>query len=84
MENRKYTKSGLVFEFLKGSTHYFVISIMAAIIVTGVDMISPQLIRITVDSVLGDEQCLRIFAMVILMQQWKKLRKRLKAFQLME
>lgn len=55
MENRKYTKSGLVFEFLKGSTHYFVISILTAIIVTGLDMISPQLIRITVDSVLGEE-----------------------------
>ncbi len=53
MESKKYTKPGLVFEFLKGSTHFFVISILSAIMVTGLDMISPQLIRLTVDSVLG-------------------------------
>lgn len=53
MESKKYTKPGLVFEFLKGSTHFFIISILSAIMVTGLDMISPQLIRLTVDSVLG-------------------------------
>ncbi len=53
MKTKKYTKPGLVLEFLKGSTHFFIISILSAIMVTGLDMISPQLIRLTVDSVLG-------------------------------
>lgn len=54
-QNRKekYTKVSLVIEFLKGNLHYFVISILSALIVTGLDMISPQLIRTTVDSIIG-------------------------------
>lgn len=54
-QNRKekYTKVSLVIEFLKGNFHYFVISILSALIVTGLDMISPQLIRTTVDSIIG-------------------------------
>lgn len=48
-----YTKISLVLDFLKGSIHYFAISVLAAMAVTGLDMISPQLIRMTVDSVLG-------------------------------
>ena len=56
METKKYTKPGLVLEFIKGSTHFFIISILSAIMVTGLDMISPQIIRMTVDSVLGTEE----------------------------
>lgn len=49
-----YTKVSLVFKFLHGSKRYFLISIAAALCVTGVDMLSPQLIRTTVDGILGE------------------------------
>ena len=49
-----YTKVSLILAFLRGSVRYFVISIAAALCLTGLDMLSPQLIRTTVDSVLGD------------------------------
>ena len=49
-----YTKVSLILAFLRGSVKYFVISILSALCVTGLDMLSPQLIRATVDSVLGD------------------------------
>jgi len=51
----KYTKLSLVWEFLKGSKHYFVISIIATLLVNTLDMLTPQLIRTTVDSVIGNE-----------------------------
>ena len=54
-EGNAYTKVSLVLEFLKGNIHYFVISVFSSLMVTGLDMISPQLIRTTVDSVLGSE-----------------------------
>lgn len=55
-QTTQYTKSSLILEFLRGSKRYFVFSILSAIIVSGLDMISPQLIRSTVDSVLGNEE----------------------------
>lgn len=48
-----YTKASLIFAFLRGSKRYFVVSIFAALGVTVMDMLSPQLIRTTVDSILG-------------------------------
>ena len=54
-ETGKYTKVSLVLTFLQGNIRYFIISILSAMVVTGLDMISPQLIRTTVDSVLGSE-----------------------------
>ena len=50
-----YTKISLILDFLRGSRRYFVISILSALCVTGLDMLSPQLIRTTVDCVLGDK-----------------------------
>ena len=54
--DKKYTKVSLVIDFLKGNLHYFVVSIIAALLVTGLDMISPQLIRTTVDSIIGTKE----------------------------
>lgn len=54
-QNQKYTKVSLILDFLKGSKRYFVISILSAMAVTGLDMLSPQIIRTTVDSILGNE-----------------------------
>ena len=49
-----YTKLYLVWEFLKGSKYYFIISIIATLLVNALDMLTPQLIRTTVDSVIGN------------------------------
>ena len=51
--SKKYSKVSLVVMFLKGNVHYFAVSILAALLVTGLDMIMPQLIRTTVDSIIG-------------------------------
>lgn len=58
MKNKKekYTKISLVIDFLKGNLHYFAVSILSALIVTGLDMISPQLIRTTVDCLIGTKE----------------------------
>lgn len=53
--NYNYTKVSLVRQFLQGNLHYFIISIVASLFMTGLDMISPQLIRLTVDSIIGTE-----------------------------
>ena len=52
----KYTKISLILEFLQGSKKYFVTSILSAIVVTTLDMLNPQLIRNTVDGIIGDGQ----------------------------
>ncbi len=52
----KYTSVSLVVEFLKGNLHFFIISIITSMVVAGLEMISPQLIRTTVDSVIGSEK----------------------------
>ena len=51
-----YTRVSLILDFLRGSIKYFVISILSAMCVTGLDMLSPQLIRTTVDGILGDNE----------------------------
>lgn len=51
----QYTKPSLVWDFLKGSKRYFIISIIATLLVNALDMLTPQLIRTTVDSVIGNE-----------------------------
>ena len=48
-----YTKISLVWDFLKGSKAYFVISILATLMVNALDMLTPQIIRTTVDSIIG-------------------------------
>lgn len=55
LKHDKYTKLSLVWNFLKGSKVFFIISIIATMLVNVVDMISPQIIRTTVDSVIGSE-----------------------------
>jgi len=41
--------------FLRGSKRYFIISILAALFLTAIDMLTPQVISVTVDTVLGDD-----------------------------
>ena len=49
-----YSKIGMVGQFLKGCTHFFLLSILCAFLVTLMEMVIPQIIRATVDSVIGD------------------------------
>ena len=51
----RYTKTTMILHFLEGSIHFFVISILGAFCVTLLEMLVPQLIRFTVDSVIGNE-----------------------------
>lgn len=51
-----YTKFSLILDFLRGSKRFFFISIFSAICLTALDMLSPQIIRTTVDSILGNEE----------------------------
>lgn len=52
----EYTKSSMLFYFLRGSVHFFIISILSAFLVTLAEMLMPQLIRFTVDSVIGSAE----------------------------
>lgn len=53
-EKKTYTNVSLVLEFLRGNKHFFILSILTSMVVAGLEMISPQLIRVTVDSIIGD------------------------------
>ena len=55
-EHRSYTKTSLLMFFLRGSKRFFIISIVSALLLTGLDMLSPQLIRTAVDSILGNDK----------------------------
>ena len=52
---KKQTKLQLILYFLQGCKRYFVLGIACAIGVTLTDLLRPQIIRFTVDSVLGSE-----------------------------
>lgn len=55
-ERTSYTKVSLIMYFLRGSYRYFFISIFSALCLTGLDMLSPQIIRTTVDCIIGDNE----------------------------
>lgn len=59
---KKYTKTSLIMHFLKGSVRFFVISTVVAFAVTLFEMLIPQLVRFTVDSVIGNETPSGFFA----------------------
>lgn len=64
-----YTRTSLILDFLRGSRRYFLISIFFALCVTGLDMLSPQLIRAAVDCILGDNELkLPVFLMDLIRQ----------------
>lgn len=52
---KQQSKLQLIFHFLHGCKRYFALGIACAIGVTLTDLLSPQIIRFTVDSVLGTE-----------------------------
>ncbi len=48
-------KLRLVWRFLKGSKRFFLLSMLFAVVVSLLELINPQIISFTVDSVIGDE-----------------------------
>ena len=49
-------KAALIWRFLKGSRLMFLISILCAAGTALADMINPQIIRITIDNILGNKE----------------------------
>ena len=64
MENEKKTKTKeekafsrkLLWDFLKGSKLFFIISMLSAAVAALADMVSPQIIRMAVDNALGGKE----------------------------
>lgn len=54
-KNRKKKNAGLVWHFLKGSIGVFVVALIFAMLSTALNAITPQIIRIAVDSVIGNQ-----------------------------
>ena len=55
-KQKTYTRYGMLGHFLKGCTRFFVYTILASFLVTVLEMLIPQVIRQTVDSVIGDAE----------------------------
>lgn len=55
MNENKQSKLKIIWDFLEGSKLLFVISMLASLIITFINMVIPKLIGVTVDSVIGDE-----------------------------
>ncbi|MBQ2377002.1 MAG: ABC transporter ATP-binding protein, partial [Clostridia bacterium] len=53
---KKNSKGELILTFLKGSKKFFILAILASLCVTVVDMVIPQLVRYTVDTLIGGEK----------------------------
>lgn len=54
-QKERFTRVGMIRYFMHGITHFFVLSIIASFLVTMLEMLIPQIIRSTVDSIIGDK-----------------------------
>ncbi len=54
-DRSKIPAARLLFTFLDGSKRFFAVSIITSLVLAALDMVNPQLIRYTVDTVLGNE-----------------------------
>ena len=54
-QNGKMSRVQLIFLFLRGSKRYYLLAILGSLFVTLTEMITPQIIKLTVDSVIGPE-----------------------------
>lgn len=54
-QTQKMSRAQLIFLFLKGSKRYYLLAMLGSMMVSLMEMITPQIIRLTVDSVLGSE-----------------------------
>lgn len=62
---QKYTKSGLLRYFLKGSIFLFVVCIAASLILTFLNTVIPKIISFTIDSVLDSEPVPTVYAPIV-------------------
>ena len=62
---QKYTKSGLLRYFLKGSVFLFVVCIAASLILTFLNTVIPKIISFTIDSVLDSEPVPTVYAPIV-------------------
>ncbi len=56
MENRNKKRKSMLSRFMKGAAGFFALTIIASVMVTVLDAVFPQVIRYTVDSLIGDGQ----------------------------
>ena len=54
-ETKHYSRLQLIFLFLKGSKRFYLLGIFASMMVSLCEMLTPQIIKLTVDSVIGSE-----------------------------
>ena len=54
--NKPGGKAALIWRFLKGSKHFFVLSMLTAALTALADMITPQIIRAAVDNAIGGNE----------------------------
>ena len=54
-ETKKYGRLQLIFLFLKGSKRFYLLGIFGSMMVSLCEMLTPQIIKLTVDSVIGSE-----------------------------
>ena len=55
VQHKKYGKAARLWHFLRTSRLWFVLGILCALAMTGLEMVSPQIVSFTVDNLLGDE-----------------------------
>lgn len=54
--SKKHRKADLVMGFFQGSKKYFLVAVSASLVTTGLNSLTPQIFRFTVDSVLGGDK----------------------------
>ncbi len=58
MSNKKtgVTRFSMIWQFLKGSKRFYILSVLASLTITLLEMITPQIIKLTVDSVIDGKE----------------------------
>lgn len=55
MEKKKTGHLQLILRFLKGNIHFFILTFLFAMVNTALNSLTPQIVRVTVDSIIGGE-----------------------------
>lgn len=53
--NKKFSKTGLIVLFIKGSLSFFVLSVISALFLTLLDLFQPQIVRYVIDCVIDNK-----------------------------
>ena len=52
----KSKKTNIIFGFVRGAKRFFLFSMLSSLTASAIELINPQIIRMTVDSVIGDSK----------------------------